>query len=135
MEWLDLRMVEDFHRESLVRFGGAEGVRDVGLLESALALPENILAYEPDADVFRLAAAYAHGVVKNHPFVDGNKRTGTLCAVAFLTLNGIEVAFDEPEIVVMIVGLASGDVSEGDLAAWLSASCGQLESIMDFQIS
>ena len=122
MFWLTESMVEAFHRESLVHFGGAEGVRDVGLLKSAMARPENVLAYEPESDVFRLAAAYCHGLVKNHPFVDGNKRTGTLAAVAFLALNGIELEFDEAEIAVMIIGLASSEVSEGELAEWLRRS-------------
>ncbi|MFT3986583.1 type II toxin-antitoxin system death-on-curing family toxin [Aestuariivirga sp.] len=119
MIWLTTAMVEAFHRESLVRFGGADGLRDEGLLLSALARPENIFAYEPDADIFRLAAAYCAGVVKNHPFIDGNKRTGTLCAVVFLGLNDVAVEFDEAMIVTMIYGLAAGEISEDALAAWL----------------
>ena len=122
MIWLTKDMVEAFHRESLVRFGGADGVRDPGLLESALARPENIHAYEPEADVFRLAAAYCTGVVKNHPFIDGNKRTGTLCAVVFLGINDIDVECEEPMIVNMIYGLAAGEVTEDQLAGWLRAS-------------
>ncbi|MFN0192351.1 MAG: type II toxin-antitoxin system death-on-curing family toxin [Aestuariivirga sp.] len=122
MIWLSKDMVEAFHRESLARFGGADGTRDVGLLESAVARPENIFAYEPEADVFRLAAAYCAGIVKNHPFVDGNKRTGALSAVVFLSLNGVEVSFDEPMIVTMIVGLAAGEVSETEIAEWLRQS-------------
>ena len=119
MNWLTIDMVEGFHRESLVYFGGSDGLRDRGLLESALARPENILAYEPDADVFRLAAGYGHGLVKNHPFIDGNKRTGTLAAVVFLGINGVEVEFDEAEIAVMIIGVAASEFSELDLADWL----------------
>ena len=115
-------MVVAFHRESLARFGGDDGIRDEGLLLSALARAENIHAYEPDADVFRLAAAYCAGVVKNHPFVDGNKRTGVLSAVVFLGLNGIELAFDEPAVVTIIYGLAAGEIGEDKLAAWLRAS-------------
>ena len=122
MNWLTIDMVESFHRESLVRFGGSDGLRDRGLLESALARPENVFAYEPDADVFRLAAAYGHGLVKNHPFIDGNKRTGALAAVVFLALNGIDVAFDEAEIAVVIIGVASGEISEAALADWLRRS-------------
>jgi death on curing protein len=122
MNWLAREMVVAFHRESIARFGGAEGIRDEGLLLSALARPENILAYEPNADPFRLAAAYCHGIVKNHPFVDGNKRTGTLCTVVFLALNGLGVEFDEPEIVTMILGLAASEVSENQLARWLRNS-------------
>lgn len=119
MNWLTIDMVEGFHRESLALFGGSDGLRDRGLLESALARPENILAYEPNADVFRLAAAYGYGLVKNHPFVDGNKRTGTLAAVVFLGLNGVQVEFNEAEIAVMIIGLAASEFSEDDLANWL----------------
>jgi death on curing protein len=115
-------MVEAFHRESLALFGGGEGLRDPGLLASAMARPQNVLAYEPEADVFRLAASYCHGIVKNHPFVDGNKRTGTLAAIAFLALNDVELDFDEPEIVVMVIGLASSEVSEEQFADWLRRS-------------
>ena len=122
MIWLEKKMVELFHRESLALFGGADGVRDNGLLESDLALPQNILAYEPDADLFRLAASYCHGLVKNHPFVDGNKRTGTLAAVSFFALNDINLEFDEAEIVVMIIGMAAGEVSEVQLADWLRSA-------------
>ena len=122
MNWLTIDMVESFHRESLVRFGGSDGLRDRGLLESALARPENVFAYEADADVFRLAAAYGHGLVKNHPFIDGNKRTGALAAVVFLALNGTDVAFDEAEIAIVIIGVASGEISESALADWLRRS-------------
>jgi death-on-curing protein len=121
MIWLTLDMVEAFHRESLARFGGADGIRDHGLLESAIARAQNIHAYDPDASLFRLAAAYCVGVVKNHPFVDGNKRTGILSAVVFLSLNGIAVEFDEAEIVAMIYGLAAGEKSEEEIAAWLQS--------------
>ncbi len=122
MIWLTKDMVESFHRESLVRFGGSEGLRDEGLMLSALARPENICAYEPEADIFRLAAAYCAGIVKNHPFIDGNKRTGVLCAVVFLGINGVELAFDEAEIVAMIYGLASSEVTELQLENWLRSS-------------
>jgi death-on-curing protein len=105
-----------------VRFGGADGLRDAGLLASALARLENALAYEPDADVFRLAATYCAGIVKDHPFIDGNKRTGTLAAIAFLALNGVQVEFDEAEIVAMIIGLAASEVDEIRLADWLRKS-------------
>lgn len=119
MIWLDHDMVNTFHRESLTLFGGKDGLRDAGLLESALARPQNLALYEPESNVFRLAASYCHGIVKNHPFVDGNKRTGTLAAVAFLALNDIDVTFDEPEIVVMVIGLASSEVTETEFANWL----------------
>lgn len=122
MIWLTRDMVEAFHRESLVEFSGADGIRDEGLLLSALARPENIYTYEPDADMFRLTAAYCTGVVKNHPFIDGNKRTGTLCAIAFLALNGVAVEFKEPEIAAIIIGLAASEISESELTVWLRRS-------------
>jgi death-on-curing protein len=121
MIWLTKDMVEAFHRESLARFGGSDGLRDGGLLLSALARAENIHVYEPEADPFRLATAYAAGIIKNHPFIDGNKRTGILCAMAFLGLNDIAVDFDEAMIVTMVYGLAAGEVSEGQFAVWLRA--------------
>jgi death on curing protein len=122
MIWLTKDMVEAFHRESLVRFGGSDGLRDEGLMLSALARPENIQVYEPEADIFRLAAACCTGIVKNHPFIDGNKRTGVLCAVVFLGINGVELAFDEATIVAMIYGLAASEVTELQLADWLRSS-------------
>ena len=122
MIWLTRHMVEAFHRESLVRFGGADGLRDEGLLLSALARPENIFANEPGADVFRLAAAYCAGVVKNHPFIDGNDRTGILSAIVFLSLNGVEANFDEAMIVTMVYGLAASEITDDKLADWLRTS-------------
>jgi death on curing protein len=122
MIWLMKDMVEAFHRESLARFGGADGTRDDGLLLSALARPENIHAYEPEADVYRLAAAYCPGIIKNHPFVDGNKRTGILAAIVFLGLNDVAPEFDEAMIFNMVYGLAAGEVSEDTFAAWLRQS-------------
>jgi death on curing protein len=122
MNWLTAPMVDIMHQESLDMFGGAPGIRDTGLLQSALARAENIDAYEPDADVFRLAAAYCAGIVKNHPFIDGNKRTGTLAMESFLAINDIATNFEEAMVVVMIVGLAAGEVSEGQLADWIRTS-------------
>lgn len=115
-------MAEAFHLESLARFGGADGLRSEGLLLSALSRPENVSVYEPDADAFRLAAAYCSGIVKNHPFIDGNKRTGFLASIVFLAINGITVQFSEPEIVTMIVNLAAGESNEDDIADWFRRS-------------
>lgn len=122
MIWLTSDMVDAFHGESLTRFGGADGLRDEGLLLSAMARPENIHAYEPEVDLFRLAAAYGVGIVKNHPFIDGNKRAGVLSAVVFLGLNDISLAFDEAMIVTMVYGIAASEVSELQFADWLRAS-------------
>ena len=112
-------MVEAFHSESVARFGGAEGIRDEGLLDSALAKPRNLFSYNPNATIFELAAAYGSSIIGNHPFVDGNKRTGLLAAQVFLALNGIRLDPEETAIVHMIMRLAAGDGSDAELAAWL----------------
>ena len=119
MIWLTRDMVEAFHRESIARFGGADGIRDEGLLLSALARAENIYADEPEADHYRLAAVYCADVVKNHPFIDGNKRTGILCAAVFLGLNGIELELDERIIVNIVNNLTSREKREDWFAEWL----------------
>jgi death-on-curing protein len=118
--WLTLAMVSALHRESIARFGGSDGLRDEGLLESALARPQHRAAYEPEGSVFALAADYCLGIARNHPFLDGNKRTAILAAATFLSLNGY--AFDPPEtsIVQMIVGLAEGEVEADALARWFA---------------
>jgi death on curing protein len=122
MIWLDRNMVEAFHAESLARFGVADGLRDEGLMLSDLARPENIHACDESADIVALAAAYCAGIVKNHPFIDGNKRTGLLAAIVFLGLSDIAFEFDEVEVVIMIYGLAAGEVLEDAIAAWLRKS-------------
>jgi len=87
MKWLRIDAVLAMHKRQIAEHGGSDGVRDIGLLESALARPQNIAVYEPDADIARLAAAYAFGIAKNHPFVDGNKRTSLVACRTFLILN------------------------------------------------
>ena len=106
------------HDEQIAEHGGSLGVRDAGLLASALARPQNQAAYG-DPSVFDLAAAYAFGIIRNHPFVDGNKRTGFLAAYVFLSLNGWELTASEIEAVVTVLALATGDIGEADFAAWL----------------
>ncbi|MGB9104246.1 MAG: type II toxin-antitoxin system death-on-curing family toxin [Terriglobales bacterium] len=109
------------HDMQLVAFGGREGIRDVGLLESALARPRNLLAYrKKKPSLARLAAAYAFGIIKNHPFIDGNKRTALVIAFAFLDMNGIEMNASEEDAYRMFMDLASGRVSEEELGAWIS---------------
>lgn len=120
IRWLTRRMVEAFHHESLARFGGADGVRDEGLLESALGRPQNRAACEEDATIFALAADYCFGIVRNHPFVDGNKRAGLLSARVFLALNGWRFEPDEAMTVEMIRGLAAGEVDHDTLVKWLT---------------
>jgi death-on-curing protein len=106
------------HREQIAEHGGGDGVRDPGLFESAMARPKNLAAYgEPDAaDV---AAAYAFGIARNHPFVDGNKRTAAVVSETFLILNGLRLDVGNPELVVQYLALAAGEVTEEEMAAWL----------------
>ena len=115
--WLDRRIIVALHDVQLVRHGGAGGIRDAGLLESALARPRNLHAYG-EAELYVLAAAYAYGIVRNHPFVDGNKRTGFVTAALFLQENGLRLTAPEAEAVVMTLGLASGEMPEEGFAAW-----------------
>ena len=116
--WLTVQLVTSFHAEQLKLFGGPVGVRDQTMLESALGRPQNKFVYE-DCDLASLAAAYAFGIAKNHPFVDGNKRAALLSIVVFLGLNGIDFIADNAEAVVMIRDLAAGEVAEEGLARWI----------------
>jgi death on curing protein len=111
-------MVAALQRETIARFGGSDGMRDAELLESALARPRNRAAYEAEVAVHLLAADYCFGIARNHPFLDGNKRTAILAAAAFLSLNGQDFEPPETSIVQMIVGLAAGEVGVDELAAW-----------------
>ncbi len=120
--WLLREAVLATHERLLSEFGGATGVRDAGLLDSGLARPENLSAYgEPT--IFDLAAAYAFGVVKNHPFVDGNKRTGFTIAVIFLEMNGQRFGASEVDATIQTLALAAGELNETGYAEWLRASC------------
>ena len=121
-KWLTLDMVLAIHDEQLEIFGGAPGIRDRGLLESALARPMNRWSYDPGASVFELAATYAFGIVRNHPFVDGNKRAGLLALQAFLFLNDWRFDPDQADEVKTILALAAGDAEEADLARWIEAN-------------
>ena len=116
--WLDPAVLQAVHEEQLAEHGGASGTRDAGLFESALARPENLAAYgEPDAAA--LAAAYGWGLARNHPFVDGNKRTAFVAAELFLMLNGHELAADDAACVLTMLAVASGEMSEDAFAAWI----------------
>jgi death-on-curing protein len=116
--WLLEGVVIAMHGEQIAEHGGSLGIRDAGLLSSALALPQNQAVYgEPS--VFDLAAAYAFGVIRNHPFVDGNKRTGFLAAYVFLDLNGWELMASEAEAVAAVLALASSEMDEAGFADWL----------------
>ena len=120
--WITRIALERLHGESLAEHGGGEGLRDQGLLESALARPMNLHAYEGVADPIRLAASYAYGLAKNHPFVDGNKRAAFIAASLFLRLNGYRLAADKAEAVVAMLDLAAGDMTETEFAEWLGAN-------------
>jgi death-on-curing protein len=109
------------HEEALMLHGGAEGVRDLGLLESALAQPKNLFAYsEQPPTLARLAAGYAKGIVANHPFVDGNKRTAFIVSVTFLRLNGLKLTATKEDTVLMFWSLADGSLSEDELTQWFA---------------
>ena len=116
--WLTLDLVKVIHDRQLRLFGGPAGMRDEGALGSALGRPVNRWAYD-EADLPALAAAYAFGIARNHPFVDGNKRTALLALVTFLGLNGIDFVADEAEAVVIIRDLAAGEVDEAGLTRWI----------------
>lgn len=125
IRWLTPRMVTAFHQETIRRHGGSPGMRDKPLLESALARPRNRTAYENTSTLFDLAAEYCNGIVANHPFIDGNKRTGLLAAVAFLSLNGYSFSADEADIVTMIETLAAGGVEIESLSDWFAGNSHQ----------
>src|SRR5690349_17399797 len=105
--WLEIDLVLDFHAEQLALFGGAEGIRDLGLLESALARPINKYNYG-ERDLAALAAAYGYGVAKNHPFIDGNKRTALASMIVFLGLNKNDLEASPAELTAVILSLAAG---------------------------
>lgn len=124
MSWIWVRrdVLLAIHSEQLAEHGGAEALRDEGLLESALARPKNMAEYD-EADIYALAAAYAFGVIRNHPFMDGNKRTGLIAAILFLELNGFSFSAPEAEAAEMTLKAAAGEISEDDYAHWLKTSC------------
>jgi death-on-curing protein len=119
--WLDRQALELLHSESIAEHGGADGLRDAGLFESALARPQNLLAYEGVTDPARLAASYAFGLTKNHAFVDGNKRIAFIAAALFLRLNGQRLIADQAEATLVMLSVASGAFSETELADWIRA--------------
>jgi death-on-curing protein len=116
--WLDLSIVLDVHAEQLALFGGADGLRDAGLLESALARPVNKFAYG-ETSLAALAAAYGFGVARNHPFVDGNKRTAFASIIVFLGLNGIDFDVPPEAATAIVLGVAAGEINEDGLARWI----------------
>ena len=117
-EWLDIDIVLDIHAEQLALFGGGDGLRDRGLLESALARPLNKFAHG-ETDLAALAAAYAFGIARNDPFVDGNKRAAFASIIVFLGLNGIDFDVPPEEATVVVLELASGQIEEDGVARWI----------------
>jgi death-on-curing protein len=117
-KWITERMALAIHEEAIAQFGGKDGVRDAGLLDSALSRPQRLKEYGSAPTLFDLAAGLCVGIAKNHPFVDGNKRTALLCARAFLYLNGWVLEPEEKEEVETMVGVATGELTEPRLAKW-----------------
>ena len=116
--WLKRVWVDAIHFQQLRRFGGLYGVRDA--INSALARPRNRWAYQDPADLAALAATYGYGLARNHGYLDGNKRVGFVAMAIFLDLNGWILSAPEPEVVRVMVAVAAGELSESDLAAWIS---------------
>jgi death-on-curing protein len=117
--WLTLRGLLILHREGLDEHGGLDGIRDQGLLESAMARPQNLFHYENVTDLSRLGASYAFGIARNHPFNDGNKRAAFMAATLFLAKNGVSIKASQPDATHTTVQLAAGEISEQYFADWL----------------
>jgi death-on-curing protein len=120
--WIDRAVLLAVHDEQLLEHGGASGTRDVGLFESAIARPQQ-LAHCETPDAADLAAAYAFGIARNHPFVDGNKRTAFVAAELFLALNGLDLNAEDGACVVTMLAVAAGQMDEATFARWLRAHC------------
>lgn len=124
--WIATEVAVAAHVEQLAEHGGGMGTRDTGALDSAMARPQNLAEYgEPDAA--ELAAAYAFGIARDHPFVDGNKRTAAVVSETFLMFNGFSLAATDAELVVAIVALAAGELSEAELADWFRGHLSEVE--------
>ena len=119
--WVPRLVVEAIHVDQIREHGGLIGIRDENALESALARARQRWTYEPDVDLPRLAADYAFGICRNHPFRDGNKRAAFLSAVIFLGLNGLDLVAPEDEVVQKMLALAAGELGEEEIAEWFRA--------------
>ena len=126
-DWLELDFVLDFHAEQLALFGGPDGIRDLGLLESALARPQNKFAYG-ETDLAALAASYGFGIARNHPFVDGNKRTALASMIVFLNLNEFALAAPQETATAIVLALAAGEIGEDVLARWIADNIRPLDA-------
>ncbi len=116
--WIRRRVIIAAHGEQLAEHGGAAGIRDAGLLESALARAQDLAGYG-DPDVVALAAAYGFGIARNYPFVDGNKRAALIATELFLALNGHELVAGDADCVLTVLALAAGELDEAEFAGWL----------------
>ncbi|MBY0509188.1 MAG: type II toxin-antitoxin system death-on-curing family toxin [Rhodospirillaceae bacterium] len=119
-QWIAEEVILAIHGEQLAEHGGPDGVRDRGLLQSALARPQNVVGYKNSSpDAADLAACYGFGIVRNHPFVDGNKRVALVVVELFLALNGFDLIAEDASCVTAVLGLADGSISEEAFSAWL----------------
>lgn len=118
--WIEESVVWAVHEAQLAEHGGSAGVRDAGLLHSALARPQHLVAYGLP-DLADCAAAYGYGVARNHPFIDGNKRTAFVCTELFIELNGMRLVVDDIDCVRTMLAVAAGEIDEATFAAWLRA--------------
>ena len=125
--WLTERLVAAFHSATVRENGGSHGIRDKGLLESALNRPQHQFHYSK-LNIFELAAAYAYGIIKNYPFMDGNKRTGIICCGVFLSTHGFALEVDETALVEKTVALATDLISEKDFSIWLEENSKKIKS-------
>jgi death-on-curing protein len=116
--WIEANLIHAVHNEQLAEHGGGTGLRDDNLLQSALARPQQLANYG-NPDVAELAASYGYGISRNHPFIDGNKRTGFVAMELFLALNGFDLLADDADCVVTMLKVAAGDTSEADFAKWI----------------
>lgn len=116
--WIEPMVLRAVHDEQLAEHGGGSGVRDAGLFESALARPQQLAVYG-QPDIAEIAASYGYGIARNHPFVDGNKRTAFVAVQLFLMLNGFRLAASDPDYVLTMLAMAAGEISEAEFAAWV----------------
>ena len=126
--WLEREIILAIHEEQLTQHGGGIGIRDEGLLDSALARPQNLAVYDPEADLSDLAAAYAFGIARNHPFIDGNKRTAFVAMELFLLDHGVALLAEDGDAVLTFLSLAAGEMSEADLASWIRRNASPVQT-------
>ncbi len=127
--WISKKALLLLHEESLAEFSGKRGLRDEGLLDSALARPQNLLVYEPATTIAALAASYGFGITKNHAFVDGNKRAGFLGIGLFLAINGYQLRADQIDAIQTMLRLASGELKEDALAGWIRKNSAKVKRL------